>query len=341
MITAIIATYNGEKYIFDQLDSIRKQTVPVDEVIICDDCSRDNTPAIVEEFIRVHRLEHWHFYINEKNLGPSGNAFNCLTKSNGDIIFMCDQDNIWEPNYVEVMADALNKDPEILWLTALCTYVDKDGELITDRKMTDKIGYCRKMGNNLLVDLPFDTWLGSALIAWCLSCMRKSVRDAVVEEGIPPLHLSIGIDGYTGLIAAVLGKTCQINRPLVRFRVHGANYSLGRLQKPTILSSTNEQRLKMLEQAAEAHRYLLRDKTVAAHITAEKKAKVQAIIDLYERRIRFCKEPRFLRGLGLSCYMNRYYWCCNSICRAIRMWLTDLMYAYGINWKLKRAGPGK
>ena len=66
MISVCIATYNGEKFIEKQLQSILDQTLSVDEVIICDDRSTDNTPNIIEDFIKKNGLEDsWSFSVNE------------------------------------------------------------------------------------------------------------------------------------------------------------------------------------------------------------------------------------------------------------------------------------
>ncbi len=65
-----MATYNGEKYLIEQLDSLRNQTLSADEVIFCDDCSKDATPSMIREYIMNYHLEDkWRFIQNEKNLG--------------------------------------------------------------------------------------------------------------------------------------------------------------------------------------------------------------------------------------------------------------------------------
>ena len=69
-----MATYNGAEYVVEQLESIRTQSMPVDEVIIHDDRSTDDTVAIVEKYIREHGLErHWKVSQNPKNMGYAAN----------------------------------------------------------------------------------------------------------------------------------------------------------------------------------------------------------------------------------------------------------------------------
>lgn len=99
--SVVLSAYNGEKFILEQLESIRIQTVPVDEVIILDDCSTDNTAKICQDFITQHNLSHWHFEVNTQNKGFVQNFYAGFQKATGEIIFICDQDDIWRPNKVE------------------------------------------------------------------------------------------------------------------------------------------------------------------------------------------------------------------------------------------------
>ena len=99
--SVVLSAYNGEKFILEQLESIRIQTVPVDEVIILDDCSTDNTAKICQDFIFRHNLSHWHIEVNTQNKGFVQNFYAGFQKATGEIIFICDQDDIWQPNKVE------------------------------------------------------------------------------------------------------------------------------------------------------------------------------------------------------------------------------------------------
>ena len=78
-ISVAMATYNGEKYITEQLDTIRNQTRKIDELIICDDRSTDNTVSVVNDYIQKYGLEdRWSIQVNEENLGYANN-FNKVT----------------------------------------------------------------------------------------------------------------------------------------------------------------------------------------------------------------------------------------------------------------------
>ena len=78
MISVAMATYNGEKYIEQQLDSIRNQKQKPDEVIICDDGSTDNTVVVINEYIKKYKLKQWIVVENEKNLVYFDNFFKSI-----------------------------------------------------------------------------------------------------------------------------------------------------------------------------------------------------------------------------------------------------------------------
>ena len=109
-ISVCMATYNGEKYIKEQLESILPQLSEQDEVIVSDDGSSDHTLDIVRSF----GDERIKIYKNELENGFSKNFENALNHSSGDLIFICDQDDVWMPDKVKVMREALKTHPFVI-----------------------------------------------------------------------------------------------------------------------------------------------------------------------------------------------------------------------------------
>lgn len=103
MISVCMATYNGEKYILEQLNSILCQIGERDEVIISDDGSQDNTLNLIRS-LNDPRI---HIYQNDLEHGYTKNFENALNYAKGDIIFISDQDDVWKPDKVKVMCEAL------------------------------------------------------------------------------------------------------------------------------------------------------------------------------------------------------------------------------------------
>lgn len=98
-ISVVMATYNGEKYIREQIDSILLQTYPIYELIIQDDGSTDNTCSIVREYLA--KDDRIKLYINPSNLGFNKNFRTACQKATGDYIAISDQDDIWYPQKLE------------------------------------------------------------------------------------------------------------------------------------------------------------------------------------------------------------------------------------------------
>lgn len=101
--SVVMAVFNGQDFLFDQLESIRLQTLKPTEVIIFDDCSTDSSVEIIREFISRYSLPNWKLKINETNLGWRKNFYVALTHANEEYVFLSDQDDIWELDKCERM----------------------------------------------------------------------------------------------------------------------------------------------------------------------------------------------------------------------------------------------
>ena len=100
--TIVLTTYNGSLYIRELLESLANQSRKIDEVLIYDDSSSDNTVEIVEKFIVEFNLkDHWHLVVNQKNKGWKKNFRDAILKVGTDVVFPCDQDDFWFEKKVE------------------------------------------------------------------------------------------------------------------------------------------------------------------------------------------------------------------------------------------------
>jgi len=107
LVSIAMATYNGELYLKEQLDSILDQTYNNLEIIICDDLSNDKTIEIIKEYQKLDsRIQ---LYINETNLGFKNNFEKAISLCKGDFIALADQDDIWEENKIEVLTDCIGQ----------------------------------------------------------------------------------------------------------------------------------------------------------------------------------------------------------------------------------------
>lgn len=121
-VSVVLCTYNGERFLKEQLESIARQTRRPDEIILSDDRSTDATYKIIQTFCEQFDLP-CAVHINETRLGVEANFSQALFRSTGDVIFFCDQDDVWKPQKVEKMLAPYSKDSNV-------ALVYSDGEIV-------------------------------------------------------------------------------------------------------------------------------------------------------------------------------------------------------------------
>lgn len=216
-ISVILCCYNGEKYIEEQLDSLRKQTRKPEEVLIIDDCSKDNTRKIVEEYISKFDLKEWKLLKNEKNKGWKENFIIGMSKASGDLIFPCDQDDIWNIEKLEKMAGIMEKDENVLVLAANYTTYYEGEEY-------------RKVSNLFTKSMKFDetyekiTSGHKALYVYRPGCVMAA-RKTLVETAVQYKFSDYPHDALLWRTALFLDGLYLFNFSAIKFRRHNANAS--------------------------------------------------------------------------------------------------------------------
>jgi glycosyltransferase involved in cell wall biosynthesis len=198
-----MATYNGEEYIYAQLESILKQLSGNDEIIISDDSSTDNTIDIIKNFKdkRIQLYEHNHFY------SPIFNFENALRKASGDIIFLSDQDDIWLDNKIKVMAKLLLSYDLVV---SDCLLIDGNGAVINESFFN-----LRNSKSGIIHNLIKNSYIGC-----CMAFSRK-----ILEKALPfPRKIEMH-DMWIGMIGQIFGKTIFCEEKLVKYRRHDGNVS--------------------------------------------------------------------------------------------------------------------
>jgi hypothetical protein len=110
-ISVAMATYNGERFLQEQLDSLVRQTLLPFELVVCDDGSVDDTLAILRRFVTSAPF-HVRIYQNELRLGPGFNFLNALARCAGDLVAFCDQDDVWQESKLRICAEVM-RDPSV------------------------------------------------------------------------------------------------------------------------------------------------------------------------------------------------------------------------------------
>ncbi len=222
MISVVLALYNGEKYIKEQIESILHQTVPVQEIVICDDCSTDASDSIVNELIKVSQPVNIRLIKNQENLGYIRNFYEGISESKGDYIFLADQDDIWMPDKVEVMIRVM-KESKVSLSCSNFSIIDKDGKEIVGEYLIPKFVLNAPSG---VSKIDLHTLLYGNVAQGCTYCFTSQVKKIYLEiADFDVIH-----DYQLMLIAAALDGAVLINKKLIKYRLHGNN-SIGFKEK--------------------------------------------------------------------------------------------------------------
>jgi len=235
-ISIVMATYNGERYISQQLESIKEQTIQADEVIICDDGSSDDTVKMVERFIRDNELITWKIIKNKKNKGWQKNFMDAISYATGEIVFLADQDDIWHTKKIEVMSNIMYENRKINLL--MCEYkkfsdeeIEKNGDITLEYYKRDS-----------------KPWNNGILYPGCTYCFRKKFFDDIKGAWTNKMP-------HDALIyqAAWLSDSGYICKAVLHFfRRHGD--SVTTLSKPDF---SKDNRIERLERRNHVYEFLM------------------------------------------------------------------------------------
>lgn len=207
MISVCIATYNGGKYIKEQLSSILKQLDNSDEVIISDDYSTDNTLEVIKS-LDDSRIK---IFINDKEKGYTRNFENALEKASGDIIFLSDQDDVWMDDKVKVCLEELVEND----------FVVHDAQIVDESLNVthSSVFEFRNAKKGFIVNFINIKYLG------CCMAFKKCVFEKSLP--FPGNQYLTTHDSWLTLVSEMYFKVSLIRKPLILYRRHGDNTSLG------------------------------------------------------------------------------------------------------------------
>lgn len=200
MISVCMATYNGEKYLREQIDSILCQLKEEDELIISDDHSKDKTVEIIKSY-NDKRIK---FFYNDGKNGVIHNFENALKRANGDIIFLSDQDDVWLPNKVTVFLQYFQQYDTII---SDCFIVDSN---LND---TGKSMYGVKQPKNGIIN----NIIQNHYLGCCMAFKRNVLNRALPFPPKIAMH-----DIWLGLCGECVGKVGFIEEKLTKYRRHEA-----------------------------------------------------------------------------------------------------------------------
>jgi glycosyltransferase involved in cell wall biosynthesis len=210
-VAVLLPTFNGEKYLRQQLDSIAAQTHPPDELLIGDDCSSDATLDIVEAFREQTSLPV-SIMRNETNIGLTRNLRRLALAVNSDVIFFSDQDDVWRPQKIETLLSCFS-DPHAE--AACCDSVPFDSE--TGAESPKTVWETALRGRRPTASMNV-LWRRNFILGH-----NTAITRAALSECLWPESPDVYYDYWIALVMAAKGTLVLCPQVLTRYRQHGEN----------------------------------------------------------------------------------------------------------------------
>jgi glycosyltransferase involved in cell wall biosynthesis len=218
-VSIVLCTYNGERYLRQQLDSLLAQSRLPEKIVAADDGSTDGTWEILQTFAEQARGRGITVdaQINPSNLGYVRNFETALQRAETDLIFACDQDDVWNPQKLTVMHERFAADPDLLLLHSDARLVDANLndlgcslfealELGPDELQREHDGY------------GFEVLLRRCIVTGATTAFRRGLLAHAIPFGDGWIH-----DEWLAIVAAAIGKIDVVERKLIDYRQHDAN----------------------------------------------------------------------------------------------------------------------
>lgn len=253
-ISVAMASFNGEKYIYEQIQSIMRQTRLPDEIVISDDHSTDHTVSEIKKAISDYSSESVCFVLlsNDGEQGVRSNFENALSHTTGDLVFLCDQDDIWLENKIEIMSEVMSARDEMVAVhNAKILQAEADESTLNDKEldrlpMSEEIlTKCGKFSGekNLLLSM-----LGRIPARGMCLCVKQEYLQSIMPMSKAAYH-----DTWIEFCAIADDTMVFVPQTLAYFRVHernveGLQNNVNPEKRKTKESLSSKQEKALLEQ---------------------------------------------------------------------------------------------
>lgn len=219
-VSVVLVSYNGEKYINQQIQSILKQTYQDIELLVCDDASTDNTQQIVRSLTK--KDKRIILYANKKNVGTGKNVELGLQKSRGEYIAISDQDDYWINNKLKQQVEFLEKNKEISLVYHDSIICDQDLKRLYPSFRNLQKGKLTNIHNVQVENDSLLALLRENHISGHTIMIRRNLLKNII-----PIPRNIFPDWWVALVAATFSKIGFIEKPLSKYRQHSNNLYSG------------------------------------------------------------------------------------------------------------------
>lgn len=216
LVTILLPTYNGQKYIKQMLDSIYFQDYRPIEVIISDDASQDDTISIINNWLENRRMDDISFKVirNLVNKGLSGNISRAAKYIHGKYFFLADQDDIWEINKVSAQIEYLEKNEDCIMCICDRSIINENNTIVCLSLFQYNYANIRKRDYQKVLD---------SAVQYPANCM--CVRAEHLRNIFPIPEQIVEHDTFIAIMATHYGKVGYLKKALTLYRIHDNNLS--------------------------------------------------------------------------------------------------------------------
>jgi glycosyltransferase involved in cell wall biosynthesis len=319
-----MCTYNGERFLSEQLASIAAQTCPPDEMIVCDDGSTDATAEIIEEFARTTPFPV-RFIRNPENLGSTKNFEKAIGLCTGDLIALSDQDDIWLPEKLACQAEVLQRNSAI-------GGVFTDGDLVDDqarpigKKLWSSHSFTPREQRSFQAGETTSVLLKRNVVTGATLMLRSETRPL-----LSPIPKGWVHDGWIAWMLTIHSKLGMISEPMIQYRIH-ASQQVGVESLAMSRSLPLRQRLEIDKREEPRKNRLAAQllEQLERHLIAVNNPESRAVLPALRNRINFYKHRGYeytnaMTQLGYIFYNARNY---QRYGRGIKGFVRDILLIF-------------
>jgi glycosyltransferase involved in cell wall biosynthesis len=214
-ISVAMCTFNGARYLGSQLDSIAAQTRAPDEVVICDDSSSDETREILSAYAQRAPFST-RVFVNGKNLGSTKNFEKALSRCEGDIVALADQDDIWYPNKLERISDVFGQSSRVVAAFSDADLIDGKS-LPLGQRLWPTFSFSAARQRQFSNGHAFHVLLRQPVVTGAAMAFRRSLFTLLTPFPTGQIH-----DRWMSLLLALRGAFAVISDALMQYRVHAS-----------------------------------------------------------------------------------------------------------------------
>lgn len=314
-LSVALCTYNGSRFIEKQLYSIINQNTPVNEIIICDDKSTDNTINIVKGIALQHNFINWTIIENEKQLGVRKNFEKAISLCTGDIIFLADQDDIWLPHKTESIVNYLKNNPQVNLVFTDAILIDENDKIKTKYTLFDATGI-NSLKEVWDAGLKFEIENVEQRLLGCTFGIRKEFAISCIpfNQKVSNYH-----DGQLAMSAVIQDCIGMLPKQLIKYRLH-SNNTVG-LKNNWVFGIASQ---------PDNFNFLIEPRPIKTFFTYSNNPQFKKRVDFFNKRYKNYHSSKGKIILIFSIYQyikyyNKYWW---------SFYINDI--SYGINSHVKR-----